>query len=600
MRNVRLSSATWIAAVIFCFVLVIFLRSTVHQVTDSAYSMLVSQSLIEHGSFKLDAYALPRLKPKDQDYYISNGPIYQLEVANNRIYYHLPPGTSVLSVPYVALMKLFGIKATNPDGTYNPAGEVKIEGSLAALLMAALAVIFFYAARLRLPLTWSTIVALGATFGTQSWSTASRAMWTDTWGIVLLGIVVLMLLAKETGKRSLNPIWLASLLAWTYFVRPTNAVHIVAITIYLLIYHRRLFIPYALTGAGWFAGFILYSWHNFGQLQPSYYQAKRLNFTVFWTAMVGNLVSPARGLLVYVPVLLFVGYLVTRYWKYIEFQRLVVLSVAIIVGHLTAASAFAHWWGGHSFGPRFTTGLLPWLVLLAILGLEALLMWRRKRHETDQPAAGWRAQLITGGALLLISMFINARGALSHRTWLWNVRPIDIDKRPARLWDWREPQFLAGLVRSPLPREVQLVTGSIDFSTAEADKYLGYGWSDREEHFRWTEGNEAALVFGINQVTDITLQLKLGPFLVPGKRDEQRVFITLNEHQVAVLTLREDAANIYQFTLPKSVLRESNILTFALPDAVAPSSLGVNGDRRLLGIAVYWMQFQPQASPGTK
>jgi len=600
MRIVRLSSSTWIAVVIFSFTTLLFMQSKVHQITDSSFSMLLSQSLIEHGSFKLDNYALPRQEPMNRGYYISNGLIYQLELANNHIYYHLPPGTSVLSVPYVALMKLFGLRATNADGTYNPAREAKIESSLAALLMAALAVIFFYTARLRLPPTWSAIVAMGATLGTQSWSTASRAMWTDTWGIVVLGIVVLMLLAQEMGKRPLNPIWLASLLAWSYFVRPTNAVHIVAITSYLLIYHRRLFLQYALTGAVWFAGFVLYSWHNFGQLQPSYYQAKRLNFSVFWTAVAGNLVSPARGLLVYVPVLLFVGYLVTRYWRYIEFQRLAVLSVAIIVGHVTAASAFAHWWGGHSFGPRFTTGLLPWFVLLAILGIEALLTWRRKCLETAQPAIGWRAQLIAGGALLLISVFINARGGLSHRTWLWNVRPINVDTRPERVWDWREPQFLAGWVRSPLPRKIQLVTQSIDFSTDDADEYLWYGWSGREERFRWTEGKEAALVFRIDQVRDISLRVKLGPFLVPGKCDQQRVFITLNEHPVTALTLREDAANIYEFILPKNFLRESNVLAFALPDAAAPSSLGVNDDARQLSIAVYWMQFQPQATAGTK
>ncbi len=589
----RLSATNCVAIGIFCFTLIIFAFSQVRQITDSNYSMLLSQSLVEHGTFKLDNYNLPRLEPFNRGYFTSNGAIYQLELANNHIYYHLPPGSSVLSAPYVALVRLFGIKATNADGTYNQAGETKIEASLAGLLMAALSVIFFYTARLLLPIVWSAAVAIGATLGTQVWSTASRAMWTDTWGILLFGVVILILLAHETGKRQLSPLWLATLLAWTYFVRPTNAVHIIAVTIYLFIYHRKVFIPYALTGAAWFAGFVFYSWHNYHQLLPSYYQSSRLNFSVFWTALAGNLISPARGLLVYVPVLLFVVYLVARYWKRIKFQRLVVLSLVVIVGHLIAVSGFPHWWGGHSYGPRFTTGLVPWLVLPAILGVEAWLSWRREHQSTQRERVRWRVQLTTGAALLFVSMFIHARGAMSHQTWLWNTRPIGVDERPERLWDWREPQFLAGWVSSPLPQEYPLVAGYIDFSTADADKYLWYGWAGREERFRWTDGKEATIVFGLSPVSDIRLAMKLGPFLSPPRLSEQRVSLILNGQQLETLFLKEEKADEYKLLLPKNLLREKNVLAFRLPDANAPRAFGLGEDPRQLGIAMYWMQLQP-------
>lgn len=593
LRVVRFSHQTWIAIAIFSFTLLVFALSQVRQVTDSNYSMLLSQSLIEHGSFKLDDYALPRLEPMNRGYYTSNGAIYQLELVNNHIYYHLPPGSSVLSVPYVALMKLFGIKATNDDGTYNRIGEMEIEVSLAGILMALLAVIFFYTARLVLPLKWSAVLALGATFGTQAWSTASRALWTDTWGIVLLGLVVMMLLAEATDKRRLNPIWLASLLAWTYFVRPTNAIHIIAITVYLVVYHRKLFLPYAATGAVWFVGFIAYSWHNYHQLLPDYYQSSRLNFSLFWTAIVGNLFSPARGLLVYVPVLLFVCYLLARHWRYVRYQRLVVLSLVIGVGHLIAVSGFPHWWGGHCFGPRFMTGLLPWLVLPAILALDALLRWRQEHEETSQPSR-WRDQLIVGASLLVISMFINGRGAMSHATWLWNSRPIGVDEHPERLWDWRQPQFLAGFMPQPLPRKFPPASGYIDFSTADADDYLWYGWSGREERFRWTDGHEAAMIFGLDSVTDTLFNVKLGPFLPNGKLKEQRVNIILNGQQIETLSLKEEAANEYKLLLPKNLLSEKNLLVFGLPDANSPRNFGMGDDPRQLGIALYWIQLQPQ------
>src|SRR2546423_75890 len=122
---------------IFILTLLLFMFSRVHQVADSSYSMLLSQSLVSHGSFTLDKYAIPRYEPQWFGYYFRNGPIYQLEVARGHLYYHLPPGSSVLSAPFVAALNLFGISPANRDGTYNPNGEVKIEAALAALLMAA-------------------------------------------------------------------------------------------------------------------------------------------------------------------------------------------------------------------------------------------------------------------------------------------------------------------------------------------------------------------------------------------------------------------------------------------------------------------------------
>lgn len=455
----RLGPTTLAGILIFVFTLSIFLFSRIRQVADSHYSMLVSQSLIDHGSFQLDRYALPRHELQWRGYYVSDGPIYQLEIARGHIYYHLPPGSSILSTPFVAVLNLFGVSAARPDGTYDPQGEVKIEAGVAALLMATLAVIFFFTARLLLPLRWSVVAALGGALGTQVYSTASRALWSETWGILLLGIVLYLLLRNEIGKRAFNPILLATLLSWTYFVRATFIVHIFAITIYLLIFHRQLFLRYALTGAAWASGFVLYSWLNFGQLLPNYYRASRLQFDVFWEALAGNLISPSRGVLVYVPVLFFVAFMLARYRRNVAHRRLVWLGLATITGHLIVVSSFNHWWGGHSFGPRFTTGLVPWFVLLGILGTSAMLKWRAEREATAS-LMGWRAQLACGALLLVTSAFINTRGATSHATWLWNSKPLGIDEHPERLWDWSQPQFLAGILPGPPPVETSPTVAS--------------------------------------------------------------------------------------------------------------------------------------------
>ena len=441
---IRRLSPTFIAgASVFVLTLSIFLISRIHQVADSEYSMLLSQSLLSHRSFALDEFALPRHEPVWHGYYFKNGPAYQLEVTRGHLYYHLPPGSSLLSVPFVAAFNLFGISAANPDGTYDRRGEVIIEAALAALLMAGLSVLFFYTARLFLPTGWSIVIAFAGALGTQVYSTASRAMWSDTWGILLLGVVIFLLLRTEIGKRRFNSVLLASLLSWMYFVRPTFSVHVFAVSVYILIFHRRQFLPLAITGGAWLAGFVAYSWFHFGQLLPNYYRASRLEFDSFWVALAGNLISPARGVLIYVPSLLFVTYLLVRYRRNLPYLRLVWLSLAIIAGHLAIVSSFNHWWGGHSFGPRLTTGLVPWFVLLGILGVGAMLRQREERASASP--ARWRIELACGVLLVLASAFINTRGATSHATWLWNMRPAEIDQHPERLWDWNQPQFLAGM-----------------------------------------------------------------------------------------------------------------------------------------------------------
>ena len=573
---IQLPRHAWIGAVIFFVTLVIFLFSRVHQVTDSAYSMMLTQSLLDHRSFTLDHYKTPE--------------VYQLETVNGHTYYRFPPGSSVLSLPFVWVLNRFGVSAVNQDGTYNPHGEMMIEASLAALLMALLAAVFFYTARILLSPGWSSVIALGGALGTQVYSTASRALWSETWGILLLGIVIFMLLAHESGKRQLRPVLLATLLSWMYFVRPTFAVPIVAISIYLLLFHRALFLRYAITGAAWLAGFVFYSRFHFGQLLPDYYRASRLLFNIFATALAGNLISPARGLLVYVPVILFVGYLLARYRKFVAHTRLVWLAVAIICSHLIVISGFPHWWGGHSFGPRFTTGLVPWFVLLAILGVVAMLQARGQSARREK-SISFQLERLCGGALLLLSVIINTLGATSHATWLWNIRPRGVDEYPERLWDWRQPQFLAGYLPYPPPETIPTVDSlRIDFTSKDANKYFWYGWNEGPPDARWAE-KKAALVFAVVGRRPGLVRVFMVPYLVPGKLESQRVRLLLNERELLMTTLTKPEGQSFEVQLPLEVLREKNTIVFEVPDAEAPQNLGSGPDPRPRGMKIIWMEF---------
>jgi hypothetical protein len=314
---------------------------------------------------------------------------------------------------------------------------------------------------------------------------------------------------------------------------------------------------------------------------PNYYLVRRLSFNVFFEALAGHLVSPSRGLLLYVPVLLFVGWLLIRYRNAIESRTLLWMALAIILVHLIIICGFDHWWGGFCYGPRLMASLVPWFVLLAILGLSAA-QSRLKRTE-----------VIAGLLLLVASMFTNARGAVSRQTWIWNTVPVNVDVAPERLWNWGDPQALAGLLRPPRPRQFPILSGRVELSKPEAEKYLWYGWSGPEPTSRWTDGHEAAFVFTFAGSGKRILMLRLSPYLVEGELNQQRLSVKLNGKQLGELTLTRREPTTHSFVLEPDNLTSENVLSFELPDAIAPAAVEKSDDLRELGVAVSWIELMP-------
>ena len=580
-------SDTIVVLAIFILTFLVFWFSPIRQLTDSNYSMLLSESILHHRSFTLDGYRIPRLKPTWHDNTFKNGENYQLEIVGPHLYYYLPPGSSLLSLPYVALMNAFGVSAANPDGSYNPEGEERIEIGLAAVLMALLTSIVFLTSRLYLSPAWSLSIAAGTAFGTQIWSTASRALWSDTWAVFLLVICVYMLLADATGKRKLNPFVLSTLLAWTYFVRPTNAISIAGIAVYVFIQRRDQFLKFALMGLAWFALFVSYSWFHFHQLLPKYFSPGRLSFGSFATAFAGNLISPSRGLFVFVPVLLFIMYLAITNRTLFR-NKLAFIALPVILLHLIAVAGFVPWNGGFCYGPRYTTGLIPWFVLLTIVAIREYLNAERFSN------VGRKLTFAAGAVLLTLSIVINARGATSYEAWMWNVWPDNVDKVPQKIWDWRRPQFVAGLVPPPTSNPLPVLRNRVQFGVEAADPFAWYGWSQGEQSFRWSDGKEAAIVFAADQTKDANLLIRLGAFIDKNRTLEQHLSLVLNDSLLLTTVLTEEPAREFVFPIDRRLLRQQNSLIFQLPDAASPRSLGISSDRRRLAVRVEWLELSPR------
>lgn len=425
-----------IEAILLVAVFAIFANFGPHSMTDGKYSMLVSENVIYHHRFSFDELSMPRRPPFARQGIQANGYPYQVEERNGKLLYVYPVGSSLLSIPFVVLMNIAGASAHNSEGGYFEAGDQYIQGMLAALLMAVMAVIFLRTALLLLPLTWSLVLTLGGVFSTQIWSTASRVLWSHTWQLLLIGLAIYLLLsAEEEQYVHRRTVLLATLLSWAYFVRPTSSIPIMGIGAYVILSRPKEFITLAVTGAAWLALFVVYSMVLSGQPLPSYYLF-HLSSGKLWEGLAGNLVSPSRGLLLYVPSSAFVLALVAYYWRYIPHRGLAVLSIFIIVVHTLVISTDPNWWGGHCYGARLTIDAIPWFFLLAVLGCKRLL---------EEPSTRLKKSAVVLGILsLLLGAAINGRGALSQSANDWvNGPPADVDQMPSRIWDWSHPQFLS-------------------------------------------------------------------------------------------------------------------------------------------------------------
>lgn len=424
------------ALAIFLVAFVVYYAAPMTYVLDSAYTIALSQVLLKHGTFHLDYLHIPPDRLRGE-----SGYIYQISVVNRHPFYAYPPGSSVLSAPLVPFFKLAGLSALNPDGTYNKRGETQIQKVLAATITALAVALTFLIARIWLTAAWSWLVALAAAFATPLFSTTSRALWQHTWSVLLLTAVIYVLCRRDK-RGTLTPFVLASLLSWGYFTRPIFNVSIIAISVYLLIKARSIFLPYVLTGLFWLAVFVGYSWRNFHTLLPIYYSA-RYQFAgtiTFWPALAGHLVSPSRGFLVFSPFFLIVGYLLVRFRKNLKHQNfdLFLLALAIVIAHILIISAIPVWWAGASYGPRYITDVIPWMMLLTVFALKAA-----------QNSGIFRQPVFVTLAVVALSfsVFTHARGAFCFETFHWTAKPIE-----KNVWNWKDPQFMAGLLPDAKPR----------------------------------------------------------------------------------------------------------------------------------------------------
>lgn len=120
-----------------------------------------------------------------------------------------------------------------------------------------------------------------------------------------------------------------------------------------------------------------------------------------------------------------------------------------------------------------------------------------------------------------------------------------------------------------------------------AGPYYGIGWGEPERDITWTDGHLATLYLPVQApAADVTLSANFGGFTQAGKLDRQRVRVLVNRQEVARWTAEERFVE-HTARIPRGVFTgDSAAITFELPDAAAPITLGTGTDSRTLGIAL--------------
>jgi hypothetical protein len=433
-RNVLL------ALVLFVVTLTVHGFSPVSNVGgDSYWSTFTARSLMLHGDLDISEYRhliaddAPHVLRRDVD-------------GEERLYNTFPYGSSVIAIPLMVVADawLHVAKGSDIDAYLNatlfPEPLERFAGSMFTAATTVLVFLLVLARRGARHWVLAGLAAVIFAFCTTAWSTVSRALWVHGPSLFLLtGALLLVVIAPSRPRLTLGV--LGVVLAMSYVVRPTNAVPVIVLSALVAWRHRRA-APFLVAGGLLVAvPFGILNEASYGAILPPYYRASRLGEDAkILTALIGNVISPARGLVIYSPVLLLgvVGaVMVVRRWQRTRtIDGLDVSCMVVVAVHWVVISSYYHWWGGWSYGPRLFTEATPFLIALAVEPLAAVGRDLNTQHRSRSLVA---AAAI--GLAMMWSAFVHWRGATDVDTIRWNAQPTNVDLDEGRLWDWNDVQI---------------------------------------------------------------------------------------------------------------------------------------------------------------
>lgn len=389
-------------------------------------------------------------------------PHFFVEAPNGHLTSSYPIGNAIISFPiylvffiHIKLQSLFhtwisGTPIILPAITdfgfeAHRQGYEKIAGTIATSLSV---VIFYLCASLKFNLSVALITTFIYAFATNTWATASQALWQPTISNLLIVSILLCLLKanRAEGRNKRMLLFTAGIFCgFLPGTRPTNLFYLMAIVIYAFFIYRKeaifllLGLPTILLNASWNFYYFGFSPKSFLVGGYSRFSHTSLFNTLyiftpeqFWKGFSGLLLNPNKGLLIFSPIVLFAipGIYQIYRLRVGKDEQLIGCLVLATVPTFLQYCFFITWEGGWCYGPRY---LIDFFVIICFLigyflafGLENL---RRRKKVLSNSI------LIIFLTLTLASTFPQVVGAFGSDH--WNDIPFGVD----RLWQWQDSQI---------------------------------------------------------------------------------------------------------------------------------------------------------------
>lgn len=138
------------------------------------------------------------------------------------------------------------------------------------------------------------------------------------------------------------------------------------------------------------------------------------------------------------------------------------------------------------------------------------------------------------------------------------------------------------------PASVYTLGDSVSYYKTEdnARKYMLTGWSRQEKEYTWTDGNEASMLFDIQNFRGKNLRLHIRAFAyLGGGLPCQTVGVYVNDIKTASWKITDEAWHAAE--IPYTAAGNGLIkIKFTISDPTSPEEIGESADGRKLGIAV--------------
>jgi hypothetical protein len=357
----------------------------------------------------------------------------------------LPVLVAPLYVPAVGYLHLRGWTAARLDHM------AKLMEKLTASFLAALSAALLYLLLLRRakpPI--ALLLTLAYAFGTTTWVISSQALWQHGLaGLLVIG-ALLLLTGPYSAPRAIAAGLLLGLIAGN---RPPDVILGAALGVYGLFWAARLSRAALLSAAAALPMIVvvLYNFSVAGNAGGGYGLLGKATFFRhdLLTGLTGLLISPTKGLLVFSPFLLFL-LLAWRHLPRGRDERILTLAMSVAVALQIVLYAKADWRGGLSWGPRYLTDLLPFLMWMLVPVVAAL---RGVGRALFQLSVGLSIAIQAVGAFAYLGSFDLAIYAAD--------RGAEHDMRPSFLW--RNAPLITALQQGLAPRDLAVnVRGSFD------------------------------------------------------------------------------------------------------------------------------------------